>query len=80
MQQMLVFLQITDHFPINSFVLQRTMQNDEHFGCDAPVVQVGNMTFKDELQCAYWANLILMFAIQTFKQIYTAKHKNRSYE
>ena len=76
MQQMLIFLQITDHFPINSFVLQRTMQNDENFGCDAPVVQVGNMTFKDELQCAYRANLILMLAIQTFKQIYTTKHKN----
>ena len=77
MQQMLIFLQITDHFPINSFVLQGTMQNNEHFGCDAPVVQVGNVTFKNELEGAYWANLVLMLTIQTFKQIYAAKHKNR---
>ena len=77
MQQMLIFLQITDHFPINSFVLQGTMQNNEHFGCDAPVVQVGNVTFEDKLQGAYWANLVLMLTIQTFKQIYAAKHKNR---
>lgn len=73
MQQMLILLQITDHFPINSFVLQWAMQNNEDFGCDAPVIQVGNVTFKDELQGANWANLVLMLTIQTFKQIYAAK-------
>ena len=51
------------------------MQNNEDFGCDAPVIQVGNVTFKDELQGANWANLVLMLTIQTFKQIYAAKLK-----
>jgi len=63
MQQMLIFLQITDHFPINSFVLQWTMQNDKHFGCDAPVVQVWYVTFKDELEGPDRAYLVLMFTI-----------------
>ena len=77
MQQMLVLLQITDHFPINSFVLEWAMQNDEDFGCNAPVVQVGNVAFEDELQGTNRANLVLMLTIQTFEQIYAAQKKNR---
>ena len=56
------------------------MQNYEDFGCDAPVVQVGNVAFEDELQGANRANLILMLSIQTFEQIYAAQKKNRKYE
>ena len=69
MEQMLVLFEVADHFAIHSLVLQRAVQNDEHFRRDRPVVQVRDVTLKDELQCADRTHLVLVLAVQTLEQI-----------
>ena len=45
------------------------VQNDEHFGRDCPVVQVGDVALKDELQCTDGTHLVLVLAMQTLEKI-----------
>lgn len=43
------------------------MQHNKNFGCDSPVVQVGNVTFENEFKGANRANLVFMLTIETFE-------------
>jgi len=45
----LVFLEVTNYFSIDSLILQRTMKYNKDFGRDGPVIQVRNVSLKDEL-------------------------------
>ena len=67
---MLILFQISNDFPIHSFVLERAMQNDKDFGRDSPIVQVGDVALENEFKCADWAYLVLVFSIQTFQKIF----------
>ena len=51
-EQMLVLLQIFDDLPVDADVLERSVDDDEHLGGDCPVVQVGDVSLKEELKCA----------------------------
>lgn len=68
-QQVLIFLKVANYFPVDSLVLQRAVQNNKHLRSDGPVVQVGDVAFKDELKCANGTHLVLVLSIQTFQQI-----------
>ena len=46
------------------------MQNDEDLGCDGPVVQVRDVSFKDELKGTDWADLILVLTIQALEHVF----------
>ena len=67
---MLVLLKIFDDLAIDSLVLECSVQDDEHFRCDTPVVQVRDVSFQDELECANRAYLVFVLSIEAFKQIY----------
>ena len=69
-QQVLVLFEILDHFAVDSLVLERSVQNDKDLSCDGPVVQVRDMSFKDELEGTDWADLILVFTIQALEHVY----------
>ena len=66
---MLILFQVSDNFSIHSLVLKRSVQYNEYFGCNGPVVQVRNVSLEDELKGTDRADLILMFAIETLQQI-----------
>ena len=66
-QQVLVLLEVANHFSVDSLVLQRAVQNDKHFRRDGPIVQVGDVAFQDELESANWTDLVFVFSMQAFK-------------
>ena len=74
-QKMLVLLQISDHFPIHSFILQRSVQNDKNFRRDGPIVQIRDVSLKNELKRADRTHLVLMLSVQTLQKIYMQKQK-----
>ena len=47
---MLVFLEVTNYFSIDSLILQRAMKYNKDFCRDGPVIQVRNVSLKDELE------------------------------
>ena len=66
-QQVLVLLEVANHFSVDSLVLQRAVQNDKHFRRDGPIVQVGDVAFQDELESANRTDLVFVLSMQAFK-------------
>ena len=56
------------------------MEHYKHLCVYGPVVQVADVTFKDELECSKWAYLILVFSIQTFQEIFISESLNATYK
>ncbi len=75
-QQVLVFLEITNYFSIHSLILQRTVQYNKDLRRDGPVIQVRNVSLKDKLQSPNWTNLVLVFAVQALKKVYISIKTN----
>lgn len=75
-QQVLVFLEITNYFSIHSLILQRTVQYNKDLRRDGPVIQVRNVSLKDKLQSPNWTNLVLVFAVQALQKVYISIKTN----
>ena len=76
-QQVLVFLEITNYFSIHSLILQRTVQYNKDLRRDGPVIQVRNVSLKDKLQSPNWTNLVLVFAVQALQKVYKSNQNQR---
>ena len=67
---MLLGLEVLVDLAVDFDVLEAAVENDEDFSVDGPVVQVGNVSFKYELECRKRADLVLVLAVHTLQQIY----------
>jgi hypothetical protein len=48
-QQVLVFLEVANYFPVDSLILKRAVKHDKDFARDSPVIKVRNVSLKDKL-------------------------------
>jgi len=62
-QQVLVFLEVADYFPVDSLILKRAVKHDKDLGRDSPVIEVRNVSLKDELKRANGTHLLLVLAV-----------------
>jgi hypothetical protein len=67
MEKMLFTFEVLIDFAVNFNVLEATMEDNEYFCVDGPVVEVADVALEDEFERAEGTNLIFVFAVKAFQ-------------
>lgn len=66
---MLFGLQVFNDLTVDFDILESSVKDDEDLGSDGPIVEVGNVALKDELQRAQSTHMVFVFTVHALEHV-----------